>query len=446
VPEEKVSHVVIVGGGAAGLMAALSCRKHHPNSKITLLEHQSSLGRKLLVCGAGRCNITNVQVSADDFGGASQVFIDAILEQFSNTQVISFFEELGIPLYEELKNKRGKMFPVTNQAQTVLGLLLDELGRSNIEFGFNVHVDSVSIHHNQLKLEASKVEPKAVKKNKTKSIVGPVPPINQIEFDENGKAAWTPSHIIMANGGKTYPILGADGSGYEIAKKLGHQIIPPVPSALPLLAENDICNKLQGQRLELEVTAIVGGKPVKTARDQVMFTKTGFSGPAILDISRPISEAINRTEQQPCEIKVNFFQYKSRTEVESLLNERWLRRPNQALSVSLMGLMPNKVPAVILEHLNLTDLSVSEISQVDRAKLIDFLIGWRTPIDGTRGWNEGEFTAGGIAEKDINLGTLQSSKIPGLYFAGEIVDVVGDVGGFNLTWAWSSGFVAGQLK
>ncbi|OIO12033.1 MAG: hypothetical protein AUJ52_01000 [Elusimicrobia bacterium CG1_02_63_36] len=407
--------VVIVGGGAAGIMAALSARRHHPGHKLILVEHEESLGRKLLVCGAGRCNVTNVNVVPERFSGATTDFIAAVLDQFDHRSVRNFFEDLGVPLYEEKKNTKGKLFPVTNQAQTVLGLLIDELERAGVEIRTGVHLESAKAGDEGFTLKTNK---------------GPM---------------WS-AQLILATGGRTYPKLGGDGSGYALAQGFGHSIVEPVATALPLVARNPVSKQVHGVRAEMEVAAIVGGKEICRDSDQMMFTKYGFTGPAILNVSRPIALRLNRERKNDCELELKFLPRKSRDEIAAALASRWEKRPGQRLSLSLSGLMQNKLPAAILSHLEITDGPVETTPAADRTRLIDFLSGWRVPVSETRGWDEGEFTAGGVDCSEVDALTLRSAKRSGLYFAGEILDVDGEVGGFNLTWAWASGFVAGKLS
>ncbi|PCI36402.1 MAG: hypothetical protein COB53_09670 [Elusimicrobia bacterium] len=407
--------VVIVGAGAAGMMAALSARRHHPKLKIILIEHEEILGRKLLVCGAGRCNVTNVNVVPERFSGAPTDFIAAVLKQFDHECIQKFFEELGIPLYEEKKNNKGKLFPITNQAQTVLNLIIDELQRAEVEVRKGVHVESVRKDGDHFKIKT-----------------------NQGRIES--------STLILSTGGKTYPKLGGDGSGYGIAQSFGHTIIEPVATALPLVAQNPVSKKVHGVRAEMEVAAIIGGTEVCRDSDQMMFTKYGFTGPAILNVSRPIALRLNRDKINDCELELKFLPRKSRKEIEEALLSRWKKRPDQRLTLSLCGLMQNKLPAAILSYLEIGDIPAGDLSPAGRKRLFDFLSGWRVPVTETRGWNEGEFTAGGVECSEVDPKTLESLKIPGLFFAGELLDVDGEVGGFNLSWAWSSGYAAGALK
>lgn len=405
--------VIVVGGGAAGMMAALSARRARPERKVILVEHQDKLGRKLLVCGAGRCNVTNVNGSPDRYAGAPRGFVAQVLDQFDHEAVRAFFEELGVPLYEEKKSAKGKLFPVTNQAETVWSLLIDEMERAGVEIRLGVHVEGVERDDEGFKLQTSK-----------------------------GRM-WS-THLILASGGMTYPRLGGDGSGYELAKTFGHSIVEPVPTALPVEAPNPVSKDLHGVRAELEVAAIVDGAEVARDADQMMFTKYGFTGPAVLNVSRPLSLRLNREKKGGCELELKFLPGLSREEIRAAFEGRWAKRPDQKLSLSLSGMMQAKLPPAILAHLGLRDAAAGELPAEDKDRLLDFLTAWRVPVTGTKGWDEGEFTAGGVDTRDIDPATMASKKAPGLYFAGELVDVDGEVGGFNLTWAWSSGWLAGK--
>lgn len=405
--------LTIVGGGAAGIMAALSSRKHHPKRKVVLIEHQASLGRKLLVCGAGRCNITNVNVTPERFFGAERGFTAKVLEQFDHHAVQAFFEELGIPLYEERKGDRGKIFPVTDQAKTVLTFLLDELARCRVELRTETRATGVAKDVRGFILKTTKGDMRCAR-------------------------------LLLASGGMTFPKLGGSLSGYELARSLGHTIVEPVPTALPLKVKNFVSKRLHGLQADAEAAVYISGKKAGADSGKIMFTKYGFTGPAILNISRPVSIRMNRERKDNCELRLNFLPGRSPAQAKKLLKERWAKRPDQLMSINLCGLLKNRIPQAFLDDLKIGDAPVSKITAKNKARITLRLCDWRLPIEGTTGFEEGEFTAGGVDSREINPATMGSRIAPGLYLAGEIVDVDGDVGGFNLTWAWSSGFVAGK--
>jgi predicted Rossmann fold flavoprotein len=420
--------VSIIGGGAAGIMAALSLRKNYPEAEIILFDRSISLGRKILVCGAGRCNITNLNLdksAATHYYGAETNFVQSVFDQFPYDSIVNFFNELGIELYVERKTQIGKLFPITDQAKTVTTLLEDELRRLKIEINLNTECKSINKNGEIFNLQFQKLE-------------------NNIPIGE--EFSIESDYVILSAGGKTYPALGSNGSGYTLAEGLGHKIIGPVPSAVPLVAKNPLSQEANGIKLDIEITSIIDGKEIKTTSDEVMVTQYGFSGPAVLNISREISIHLNRNDGHNCFVKLNFFPELTRDEVRNVLKERWSKRPDQTIEMSLNGLFAPKIPPVILKIINLdSTIKAKELDQNQIEKLVNFLTNFKVQVTDTKGWNEAEFTAGGIDTKEVNLGTLESKIIPKLYLCGEILDVDGDVGGFNLSWAWSSGFVAGKL-
>lgn len=421
--------LIIIGGGAAGIMAAISAKQHHPDFSIAILDRTFALGRKILVCGAGRCNVTNVNLDKsikDHYYGASESFIQSVFSQFSYQDIIAFFSDLGIEVYTERKTNIGKVFPITDQAKTVTSLLEDELVRLQVDVLLNTEVTVLKKTENHFEIQTNTIDHTT---NKT-----------------TASSTFKADYVIISAGGKTYPALGANGTGYSLAEGFGHTVIQPVPSALPLVSKNNLAHDLQGVKQELEVTSIIEGEAIKTRCDDVMFTQYGFSGPAILNISRELSIHLNRLNNESAELKINFFPGMKKDDVRELLEKRWTKRPEQSVEKSLFGLFQNKIPAVLLKIANIDKNKLSgSLSEPEKERLVNTLTAYKAEISGTRGWNEAEFTAGGVNTAELQEGTLQSKKVEGLYFCGEVLDVDGDVGGFNLSWAWSSGHVAGKL-
>lgn len=421
--------LIIIGGGAAGQMAAISAKRNNPNLKIAILDRTFTLGRKILVCGAGRCNVTNIHLDKsieNHYYGANSEFVKSIFSQFSYKDIVNFFNDLGVELYVERKTDIGKLFPVTDQAKTITALLENELKILGIDIHINTEVVKAIKGHDTFVLDANTLnqEGKAVTTNQFQS-----------------------KYLIISAGGKTYPALGSNGSGYSLAQSFGHSIITPVPSALPIVTKNPLSQELQGVKMELEVTSIIEGNEIKTRTDDVMFTQYGLSGPAILNISREISIHINRENKSNVQAKINFFPGKTANDVRDILGKRWNKRPTLTLEESLFGLFPTKIPAALLKVIGLDkNLPVNKLSEEQINLLVTSLTSYKVEIQATRGWNEAEFTAGGIDTKEVKESTLESKLVNGLYFCGEILDVDGDVGGFNLSWAWSSGNTAGKLK
>lgn len=399
-------------------MAALSARKHHQKADITILDRSPDIAKKILVCGGGRCNITNTNLQVDRFYGAPKRFIGSILNQFPKSEIVSFFEDLGVEMYEEEKNgrKKGKLFPITNQATTVRDLLLARLEQEQIEVHADTEVTSITNENNRFSVQTK-----------------------NLSFESD--------YLILSAGGKTYPALGSNGSGYDLAKAIGHTIIHPVPSALPLVTDNPSIRRLAGLRLIANVTSFIDNKRIKSDTDELLFTPYGLSGPVILNISREISIRQNREKKRDTKVLINMVPQHTKDDLKTLLAQRLQKFPDQTISHSIYGLVPNKVANELSALCEIASERLSaSITQKEVEQLLKYLQSWEVEITGTRGWNEAEFTAGGVDAREINAQTLESKIIPQLYFAGEVVNVDGDVGGFNLSWAWSSGWVAGTLS
>jgi len=411
--------LVIVGGGAAGILAAISAKKHYPDYSVCIIDRTFALGRKILVSGAGRCNITNINLtkaSATSYYGASADFIASVFDQFGYEEIIKFFKGLGIETYVESKNTIGKVFPISEQAKSVTMLLEDELNRLGVRVFLNE-------------------ETKAITKQGDTFTTTTNQQIISSKF------------VVLSTGGMTYPALGSDGSGYNLAKAFGHNIIEPVPAALPLTAKSPLCHDLQGVKMKVTVSAVIDDKPTRTRTDDLIFAQYGFSGSGILNISREVSLHFNREHKNSAYLIINFFPDQSVEQVKALMDTNWQKRPDQSIEKSLFGFMPIKVPTAILKTININpDIPVKNLSEKERDQIIETFTSFKVKLTGTRGWNEAEFTAGGVDTSEIKSRTLESTVCPGLYLCGEILNVDGDIGGYNLSWAWSSGYVAGKLS
>lgn len=417
-PKQLSFDVIIIGGGPAGMMAAISIKKHHPEFSVAILDRTFELGRKFLTSGAGRGNLTNVNLEhgPNGFFHGDQQFIDSIFSQFSYKEIMDFFEELGVPTYEEKKTSRGKIFPVIDHAKTVRDMLVDVLIENKIEINCSVNITSLVKQQNNWIVKTNDQE-------------------------------YSAHFMIITAGGQTYPALGADGSGYDLAASLGHSIIQPVVTAVPIVSKNLLSHFMQGEKMVTQATSIINGESKTTAIGDVMFTQYGFSGPAIFDISHDISVRINREGKQDAMVQLSFFPNKSKIEVEQLMKKRLDQHKTLPIAHSLWGLFTQKAAGAICAVANLPkERLASEITSDEFVRLINVLTEFKSEVMATRGWNEGEFTAGGVDTNEVDQQTLESKLVSGLYLAGEILNVDGQVGGFNLSWAWSTGWVAGCLK
>ncbi len=432
----QIYDLIIIGGGAAGMMAAISAKRKYKNYSIAIIDRTFALGRKILVAGAGRCNITNVNLQnsvEERYYGATNEFIKSIFNQFGYEEIINFFKDLGIELYTERKTSIGKLFPVTDQAKTVTLLLEDEIKRLGLDVYLNHDVRDIILNdknHDDERYNFSIVTQKIEK-----------------EIPVGDKRLFRSKYLILSAGGKTYPALGSNGSGYTLAQKLGHSIVYPVPSALPLVGKDPLSQEINGVKMEIEVTSYINDKQIKNTINDVMFTQYGLSGPAILNISREISIHLKRNKGIEAVVLLNFIPGKKINEVKEILNERWFKRPDQEIQLSLNGLFSPKFPPVFLKVIGINPVKkVSELTLEEKNIIYTQLTSYKYIITDTRGWNEAEFTAGGVNSNEVMEKTLKSKRNNYLYLCGEILDVDGDVGGFNLSWAWSSGYIAGMLQ
>ncbi len=410
--------VVIIGGGPAGMMAALSVKKHHPDYSVAILDRTFELGRKFLTSGAGRGNLTNVNLEKgpNGFFHGDQSFISSIFSQYGYRDIMKFFEEVGVPTYEEKKTSRGKIFPAIDHAKTVRDMLVDVLMEKGITIFCSENISALTKQDDLWHVKT---------------------------LDKDFSARF----VIITPGGKTYPSLGADGSGYDLVAPLGHTIIFPVVTAVPVVSKNLLSHFMQGEKMVMQATSIVAAEDITTAVGDVMFTQYGFSGPAIFDISHDLSVRINRERKQDARVRLSFFPGIAKEEVRALMQKRLQIHASLPVAHSLWGLFTQKAAGAICAVSELPkERLAKEMTPEEFDRLISVLTEFTSEVSDTRGWNEGEFTAGGVDTDEVDHKTLESKKAKGLYFAGEILNVDGQVGGFNLSWAWSTGWVAGKLS
>ncbi|MCX5687093.1 MAG: aminoacetone oxidase family FAD-binding enzyme [Candidatus Omnitrophica bacterium] len=389
---------VIIGGGAAGIVAAISARRSGKN--VVICEKMQRLGKKILISGAGRCNISNLDLNEAHYNTEGRELVKSIFSRFGREKIENFFNELGLKLGSEV----SMIFPATDQAASVLRVLEDELKALKVAVELDFEVNNIA------------GSPKGF-----------------IVKSRNGKSIMC-NTVIITGGGKSYPSLGSDGSCYVLASSFGHKITAPIPSAVPLVTKDIFCHLLQGQKIQCVAKAVIGGKVKKETEGELLFTKYGLSGTAILDISEDISIIINRLGAKFAQDSIDMVPFIGADE----LKEEIIRRINKGFTEEnlMIGILPNKFSLVFRDLFK--GASVEKIVNVLKDKRFDI-------ID-TKSWNEAEFTSGGVNVKDIKESTLESKLKKSVYFAGEILDVNGERGGYNLAWAWASGFVAGLTE
>lgn len=404
--------IVIVGGGAAGLTAAIAAATR--GAAVTVLERLPRVGKKILATGNGRCNLTNVNLAINNYHGENPAFATYALEQFDVDRTLGFFAELGI---EPRIEAGGKVYPASGQASSVLDVLRYELERLGVEIRCEARV-------------------KEIRRAGPGFII-------QIKDQSQVKAG----RVIIAAGGQAYPGLGSDGSGFVLAKNLGHTIVEPFPALVQLRLAAGFLKQVKGLKFEgvvrLYTGARDGRKLVGTARGEVLFAEYGVSGPPILELSRAAGEPLKAGEKVWLRLTVLDL---PEGELDRLLAERFKSRPDKTLEFSLVGLINRRLIPVLCREAGIDDTvkPVTKVTVSERLRLVKLLRDWPLQVTGTTSWASAQVTAGGVRAAEVNPRTLESKLVPGIYFAGEVLDIDGDCGGFNLQWAWSSGWVAGS--
>ena len=438
--------VIVIGGGPAGLVSAISAATE--NNEVIVLEKMKEPGRKLLITGKGRCNITS-SLPMEDFiknipGNGK--FLYSAFNNFTNEDIIKLLKEQGV----NVKIERGqRVFPVSDKAIDVRDALINKAKKLGVKIITNAKVENIITKKNEQVYIANNSAENIEKNIEEKDTV------EGVEFLLNGKKEYIKCNkVILATGGKSYPGTGSTGDGYEIAKKLGHTITKIVPSLVPLEAKEDsleVCKKLQGLSLKNVNVKFMDTEKNKVIYEdfgEMLFTHFGLSGPTILSGSAHLLRYKNLEELlKSGKIKI-IIDIKPALSIEKL-DERILRdfstEKNKMFKNSLDALLPKKMIDTIIELSNINpNKKVNEITKKERENLVNLLKKFAITIKGFRPIEEAIVTAGGVTIKEINPKTMESKIINGLYFAGEIIDVDAYTGGFNLQIAYSTGCTAGR--
>ena len=403
------NRVIVIGGGSSGMMAAISAARC--GAQVRLLERKDRVGKKLLATGNGRCNLTNSDGSLSRFHGGDAAFIAAVLSRFSSASAIDFFEELGVACEAE---GEGRIYPRPRQASAVLDVLRWELERLQVDVRTGYEVRAIEQRENGFALQLA-----AGGELKTE-------------------------RIVLACGGMAGPQFGSDGAGLRLAAALGHRLVDPVAALVPLRLRADFFRKLKGVGFEARGEVRCADEVLRREQGEFLFTDSGITGPPVLQLSR--SAALALKQKRGPRIVLDLFPASTLEGLDSALEIRFRRQGHKSLADGLVGLLNKRLIPVVLSAAGIDyhALPCADISIAARNALARLLKCWSLEIAGTMPWPEAQVTAGGIDLKDVDPETLQSRLVPGLYFCGEILDVDGDCGGFNLQWAWSSGYVAGN--
>lgn len=413
---DEMHDVAVIGAGAAGLAASIfaaeAAAKGDRPQRIVLLDGVKTIGAKILVSGGGRCNVTHEVVTLTDFFGNRHI-IKNVLAAFSVEQTVKWFASLGVELKRE---ETGKLFPVTDKARTILTALANRCHALGVTIRPDHRVTDVAcltgpeagfvIHHTHGTLQAKKV--------------------------------------ILATGGRSIPKSGSDGFGYELARRLGHQVTATVPALVPLVLEDTMFHKtLSGLSHDVELTTVVKGRIVDRRTGSLLWTHFGISGPVVMDASR--FWCLAQEQKEAVAVYGNVLPGQNLEQVREWFMEQMRDNPRRSLVKTLAQRLPQRFAEAVIHHVGCeVHMTIAQLPRKDRDHILTALTKFRFPIVQDRGWNYAEVTAGGLPLEEINFRTMESKLVPGLYLIGEILDCDGRIGGFNFQWAWATGFLAGR--
>lgn len=407
-PDGPDDAVVIVGAGAAGLATAIFTRQLNPTRQVILLDGAARPGAKILVSGGSRCNVTNSVVTEQDYWGGKRTIIRRVLRALPVPATVAFFERIGVPLKEE---RDGKLFPRSDRSREVLEALLRAAADAGVTMSPGTRVSDVSAGR-RFTLQTSS---------------GPL----------RARA------VVLATGGLSLPKTGSDGGGLVVAQSLGHTMVATTPALAPLLVSDGFHAQVSGVAHDAELTVWIDGRAFERLRGAMLWTHFGISGPVALNASRHILRA--QLESRRVTVSVSLAPSESFEAVDAQWTGKAAQRGKTTVRSALAQELPASVAEALLTRLGLDGgTALTDLSRVDRRRLVHALIALPLSVPGSRGYNYAEATAGGIRLEEIDPSSMESRKCPSLFLVGEMLDVDGRIGGFNFQWAWSSGRAAAE--
>ena len=399
-----MARVIIVGGGPAGIMAALSAAK---NNEVILIEKNKEIGMKLRLTGGGRCNITNNRDIEEFFDKIvnNNKFLYSALYTFSNYSLLEYLSSKGLEYKVELDEK---VYTKSDKADEVIDLLKNDLRNNDVNIKYNTTITDLIIEDNVIK---------GVITSYGEKVLG--------------------DKIIITTGGKSFPNTGSDGTMYSVLEKYGHTITPIYAALIPLVIKEEFVKKLQGVSMkDVVVSAKIKKKKIEK-RGDMLFTHFGISGPAVLKLSSYVNKALTEGE---VEITLDFLKDKSKEEISKIMRSN----TNKTVFNNLKGVLPQNFLKVVFEILGLSEIKASDLKKEDEYKVIEYMKEMKLTARETLTIKAAQVTSGGVKVKEINASTMESKLIKNLYFAGEVIDVDAETGGYNLQIAFSTGYLAGS--
>lgn len=417
--------VTVIGAGASGMMAAVAAAS--AGAEVTLLEHKDRVGKKILSTGNGRCNFTNIQQEPIFYHSEDPLFPWGIIERFNARDAISFFLQLGV--YS--KNRNGYIYPNSDQASAVLDAFRMELRRLGVNVRTGVHCREILPGKKGFRIltDEERENPPSSKSGKSRpSFVA---------------ESYRADSVVLCAGSKAAPSTGSDGSGYDLAKKLGHRILPVLPALVQLKCDGSFFKQIAGVRVNGTVSLFGDGVFLAKDTGEIQLTNYGISGIPVFQVSRYASCALYEGKQ--VEAVLDFMPDFSEEQMHAFLKARASVRPDKTAEEFLIGLFHKKLSDLWIRLTGIhREKRAGDLTEAELAALCSMIKEFRVTVTGTNSYDQAQVCCGGIDTSEVDPETLESLYIPGLYFAGEILDVDGMCGGYNLQWAWASGRTAGE--
>lgn len=407
-----MSRVVIVGGGAAGMMAAIAAAG--AGHQVTIYEKNEKLGKKIYITGKGRCNITNACDTEELFGNVvhNRKFLYSSFYGFTNFDIMDFMEQNGCPV----KTERGnRVFPVSDKSSDVIRALSGKLSELGVKVCLREEVAEVAMENGA---------------------------VRGVVLRKGGRLAAADA-VIVATGGLSYPATGSTGDGYRFAREAGHSVTELSPALVPFCTAEPVVKELQGLSLRnVSAKILKGGKVLYEEFGEMLFTHFGVSGPVLLSASSFVAPELKKGNLV---LSIDLKPALSEEQLDARILRDFEEIKNRQYKNALVHLLPSKLLPVIVERSGIPpEKKVNEITREERRRIVSSVKDFRLTLTGLRGYREAIITQGGVSVREINPSTMESKMVRGLYFAGEVLDLDGVTGGFNLQIAWSTGYLAGS--
>lgn len=415
---EKTLDLIVIGGGASGMAASIAFQKYYSEmteekASVLILEKNDKVGKKILASGNGRCNLSNQDMNINHFHSQNRAFPQEVLDRITPTFVLNFLHEIGIPTI----NEGQKIFPMSKTSSSVVDAFRYSLDEYDIQVKYESSVESIVREGQFFRVICTDFE------------------------------SFVSRFVIVACGGACAPTLGTTGDGYRWLHELGHKVYAPKPSIVQLVTDNSVTKALSGLKLDAEVSLSSNDMMLAHQRGEVLFTDYGLSGPAILQISGVVSRYVVKKQLTvPMTVSLKLFDDAELQRIRFEIGKRISLFGQRTLDQLLLGVLPGKIGNMLLKTALQRPLSIliATLSNVDIEKIVRTLKDWKFTVLGTKSLENAQTTIGGADTSEFSFETMQSVLVPGLYACGEVLDVDGDCGGYNLTWAFASGILAGR--